>query len=228
MSILRGTKKLLLAAGLAGCGAAAAVIFTGLHKDTESFKAHAATLSLPFQDFKFSNYYFHNSPKWDNNWDKRDPNSLIPPLKGDFGELPESDQNAHKERLKKAKACATRHILLVRHGQYKMDGATDEFRMLTSLGRDQATRVGERLKELDLAYTRIIKSTMTRATETADIIHKHLPELPISSCDFLREGSPIVPEPPVSHWKPEPKVWPTHYDGWTYQDDTKLEHNVFL
>ena len=207
MSILRGTKKLLLAAGLAGCGAAAAVIFTGLHKDTESFKAHASTLSIPFQDFKFSNFYnSQHSPKWDYNWDKREPGSLIPPLKGDFGDLPESDQNAYKDRLQKAKASATRHIILIRHGQYKMDGLTDELRQLTVLGRDQANRVGERLRELDLPYTRIIKSTMTRATETADIIHKHLPDIPMSSCDFIREGSPIVPEPPVSHWKPEPKV----------------------
>lgn len=213
MSILRGTKKLLLAAGLAGCGAAAAVIFTGLHKDTESFKAHASTLSIPFQDFKFNNYYSSSSTKWDYNWDKREPKSLITPLKGDFGDLPESDQNAYKEKLQKAKACATRHILLVRHGQYRMDGQTDELRMLTSLGRDQADRIGMRLKELDLPYTRIIKSTMTRATETADIIHKHFPNLPISSCDFIREGSPIVPEPPISHWKPEPKVRISLADG---------------
>lgn len=81
MSILRGTKKLLLAAGLAGCGAAAAVIFTGLHKDTESFKAHASALAVPFQDFKFSNFYTSpNSPKWDYNWDRRDPGSITPPL----------------------------------------------------------------------------------------------------------------------------------------------------
>lgn len=207
MSILRGTKKLLLAAGLAGCGAAAAVIFTGLHKDTESFKAHASALAVPFQDFKFSNFYTSpNSPKWDYNWDRRDPGSITPPLKGDFGDMPESDQNAYKERLQKAKASATRHIILIRHGQYKMDGVTDEFRQLTTLGRDQANRIGERLKELELPYTRIIKSTMTRATETADIIHQHLPNIPMSSCDFIREGSPIVPEPPVTHWKPEPKV----------------------
>lgn len=207
MSILRGTKKLLFAAGLAGCGAAAAVLFTGLHKDTESFKAHAAsTVPHPLQDYKFLNLNEFTSTKWDYNWDKRDPGSLIAPLKGDFGDLPESDQNAYQEKLQKAKASATRHLILIRHGQYNMNGGTDELRQLTSLGRDQANRVGERLQELALPYTRIIKSTMTRATETADIIHKYLPNIPMSSCDFIREGSPIVPEPPSSNWKPEPKV----------------------
>lgn len=206
MSILRGTKKLLLAAGLAGCGAAAAVLFTGLHKDTESFKAHASSASLLLPDYKFINLHNYIATKWDYNWDRREPNSLIAPIKGDFGSLPECDQDDYNRRLEKAKSTATRHLLLIRHGQYRMDADTDELRQLTSLGRDQANRIGERLKELDLPYTRIIKSTMTRATETAEIIHTHLPDIPMTACDFIREGSPIVPEPPISNWKPEPKV----------------------
>jgi len=44
---------------------------------------------------------------------------------------------------------------------------------------------------------KITKSTMTRATETGDIIHSHLPELQIESCDLLREGAPCPPEPPT-------------------------------
>lgn len=47
---------------------------------------------------------------------------------------------------------------------------------------------------------------MTRAQETADIIHKHLPDLPRESSDLLREGAPIPPEPPVGHWRPERHV----------------------
>ncbi|XP_046916842.1 serine/threonine-protein phosphatase PGAM5, mitochondrial isoform X3 [Dermatophagoides farinae] len=214
MSILRGTKKLLLAAGLAGCGAAAAVLFTGLHKDTESFKAHASSASLLLPDYKFINLHNYIATKWDYNWDRREPNSLIAPIKGDFGSLPECDQDDYNRRLEKAKSTATRHLLLIRHGQYRMDADTDELRQLTSLGRDQANRIGERLKELDLPYTRIIKSTMTRATETAEIIHTHLPDIPMTACDFIREGSPIVPEPPISNWKPEPKF---------FQDGARIE-----
>lgn len=215
MSILRGTKKLLLAAGLAGCGMAAAVLFTGLHKDTESFKAHATALA-PFNDYKFINLHQFTSTKWDYNWDKREPNSLLPPLKGDFGtSLPESDQDEYNKRLEEVKSTATRHLLLIRHGQYIMDADKDEFRQLTSLGRDQANRVGERLKELALPYTRIIKSTMTRATETAEIIHTHLPDIPMTACDYIREGSPIVPEPPTNNWRPQPKQF--------FQDGARIE-----
>lgn len=47
---------------------------------------------------------------------------------------------------------------------------------------------------------------MTRARETADIIAKHLPEVPREECSMLREGAPIKPEPPAGHWKPDVKV----------------------
>lgn len=208
MSILRGTKKLLLAAGIAGCGAAAAVIFTGLHKDAQGFENRPSSLTIPFLDYKRNaNYYNQYDPKrWDYNWDMRDPKSLMISLKGDFGDLPESEQSEYADRLEKAKASATRHILLVRHGQYKINEDKDELRQLTPLGRDQANRVGERLKELQLPYTRIIKSTMTRATETADIIAKYLPDIPMSSCDYIREGAPIQPNPPSKTWRPEAQV----------------------
>jgi len=47
---------------------------------------------------------------------------------------------------------------------------------------------------------------MTRATETANIILKHLPQdIQQSSCDLIREGAPCTPEPPISHWEPEPQ-----------------------
>ena len=57
----------------------------------------------------------------------------------------------------------------------------------------------------------VIKSTMTRATETANLIIDQLPkdvvnQMNISSCDLIREGAPIEPEPPLSSWNPEPHV----------------------
>lgn len=71
------------------------------------------------------------------------------------------------------------------------------------LGRKQAEWTGKRLKELNMPYTEIVKSTMARAQETADIITSSLPNVPTKSCKLLEEGAPIPPIPEVGHWKPE-------------------------
>ncbi|XP_018908302.1 serine/threonine-protein phosphatase PGAM5, mitochondrial isoform X3 [Bemisia tabaci] len=141
-----------------------------------------------------------SSSKWDHNWDKRDPASLVNPLKknGD----PAKD-NKYNEELEKLKSKATRHLILIRHGQYYLSGKTDQERVLTPLGRRQAELTGSRLQALNLPYNSIIHSSMQRAIETATIIHKFLPDVPMSSCSMLEEGAPYPPEPQVSHWKPE-------------------------
>jgi len=115
---------------------------------------------------------------------------------------------------------------MVRHGQYNLDGADDSQRYLTELGRKQADLTGKRLLQLYQHFlknkldvngnelkppVRLIKSTMTRATETGDIIHSHLPNLDIDSCDLIREGPPCKPDPPTSRWVPEP--WEYFQDG---------------
>lgn len=56
---------------------------------------------------------------------------------------------------------------------------------------------------------------MTRATETTEIISKHLPGVKKISTDLLREGAPIEPDPPVSHWKPEAVQY--------YEDGARIE-----
>ena len=74
-------------------------------------------------------------------------------------------------------------------------------------GNRQAEATGERLKALNLPYTKVIHSSMTRAQETARQIHKFvLPQADMKQCDMLREGAPIPPEPPLNHWKPEATV----------------------
>jgi len=73
-------------------------------------------------------------------------------------------------------------------------------------GIQQAELTGQRLVELELPYTRIIHSTMTRARETASIIQKCLPAVPASETDLLREGAPYPPEPPLRHWRPDYQV----------------------
>ncbi len=73
--------------------------------------------------------------------------------------------------------------------------------VLLFAGREQAGHTGQRLKELDLPYTRLIHSNMSRAKETAQLILKHLPsDLPVEETECLAEGAPIPPEPPVGHW----------------------------
>ncbi|GFR13698.1 hypothetical protein TNCT_738291, partial [Trichonephila clavata] len=54
--------------------------------------------------------------------------------------------------------------------------------------REQANLVGQRLKDLNPNYTKLVRSTMTRAQETSDIILKHFPDLPVEDCDLLRES----------------------------------------
>lgn len=48
---------------------------------------------------------------------------------------------------------------------------------------------------------------MTRAQETGGIISEQLDcDIPIHDCQLIEEGAPIPPEPPVGHWRPEPRV----------------------
>ena len=84
-------------------------------------------------------------------------------------------------------------------------------RYLTELGRKQADNTGQRLALLYSRYLqkmdengnevtnniKLVKSTMTRATETANIILKHLPDIEHTDCDLIREGAPCVPDPPI-------------------------------
>ena len=71
---------------------------------------------------------------------------------------------------------------------------------------EQAEYTGQRLKDLNKPYTILVQSSMTRAKETASVIQKYLPDVPVKQCDMLREGAPIPPEPPVGQWRPEPQV----------------------
>ena len=56
---------------------------------------------------------------------------------------------------------------------------------------------------------RLVKSTMTRATQTGDIIVERLkaagaPVDEVLACDLIQEGAPCVPEPPIGKelWDP--------------------------
>jgi serine/threonine-protein phosphatase PGAM5 len=80
-----------------------------------------------------------------------------------------------------------RHIFLIRHGQYHEQHQEDEKRTLTLLGKQQAKKTGERLASIiqhnnksaeEQSRVKVfVSSDMTRAKETADIIHKELEEM---------------------------------------------------
>ncbi|XP_072748420.1 serine/threonine-protein phosphatase Pgam5, mitochondrial-like isoform X2 [Anoplolepis gracilipes] len=141
------------------------------------------------------------SVKWDHNWDRRDPKSLVKPAKIN------NEENKYNEKYEAKKAKAVRHIFLIRHGQYHLDGKTDAEKVLTELGRKQAEVTGKRLAELNLPYSLIVRSTMTRALETSQIIEKSLINVPVEDDSMLIEGAPIPPEPPIGQWRSE------KYDG---------------
>merc|ERR1711865_205070 len=109
-------------------------------------------------------------PYWDSNWDK---------------------QNDLKQHFKGRGV--SKHIILVRHGQYDETDKEDEKRVLTELGKVQANRTGLRLADMLKAHpgSTLHVSSMTRAKETADIIARHLPAAVRTEPDpLLCEGSP--------------------------------------
>ena len=80
---------------------------------------------------------------------------------------------------------------------------------------------------------KLVKSTTTRATETANIILSLLPDIEHGYCNLLREGAPCVPDPPIGNvldteniqfkliiictesWSPEPADF--------YQEEARIE-----
>lgn len=87
--------------------------------------------------------------------------------------------------------------------------------------------MAKRLKDLSVPYTRIVQSSMTRAKNTASVISKHLPNVPVETCDFLREGAPIRPVPGSSNWRPEAQVSMMQEETrWLMESDVQLANNV--
>ncbi|XP_037933388.1 serine/threonine-protein phosphatase Pgam5, mitochondrial isoform X2 [Teleopsis dalmanni] len=159
-----------------------------------------------------SNVQLSETALWNVDWDCREPHSLVRPLKN---ETPQ-EQNRYNIDLESMRTTATRHIILVRHGEYLDTGEKDVTHHLTDRGKKQSKYTGKRLKELDIKWEKIVVSTMTRAQETADVLLKEIDYNPkvIKHCSFIREGAPIPPQPPVGHWRPEKSF---------YRDGARIE-----
>ncbi|KAJ7320063.1 hypothetical protein JRQ81_019574, partial [Phrynocephalus forsythii] len=108
----------------------------------------------------------------------------------------ETEEEEVSLRLSHYKAKTTRHIFLMHHSQYNTDGQNDKDRIQTQLVREQAELTGRRLTNLGLKYDKIVHSSMTRVTETTNIISKHFPGVCKLSTDLLHKGAPIEPNPP--------------------------------
>ncbi|ELU15131.1 hypothetical protein CAPTEDRAFT_21910 [Capitella teleta] len=214
---LKGNRAWGLAAGLAGCAVVGTVLKSNwdendpendiLQLTTEQSQKKRSKKFIPRLPLStvLASWTTNHTPAvaWDHDWDKRDPKSLIKPLK--LKKTPDvvPDSDDMSEEIKKNTPKASRHLYLIRHGQYNLKANEDKGRDLTKLGRDQAHLTGKRLQALNVEYDTLVHSTLTRATETADCILEHLKELPVQKCDLLQEGAPCPPEPPVGHWRPE-------------------------
>lgn len=125
---------------------------------------------------------------------------------------PETSLEAVKNRLHTKVKGKTRHIILVRHGQYDESSKDDDKRKLTPLGRLQAIQTGRRLKEImegsnhfekqqfrgPCVFKSILVSDMRRAKETANLIAQEL-GMTVSSPDSdLNEAlaAPMIPHRP--------------------------------
>ncbi|OQV14371.1 Serine/threonine-protein phosphatase PGAM5, mitochondrial [Hypsibius exemplaris] len=212
MPVGAGKKALLASLGLiASTGTAAAL--AGFWKKDDVVAQCAQPADLPASS-NFIHLYPGPPPgipcdagpgpsacgRWEQNWDRREPASLIRPPKKN---AENSTTGIIKENeLAAATPKATRNLFFIRHGHYMVDGISDEGRMLTELGRAQAANTGKRLADLNFPWTKLVHSSMLRARETAQIIASQLPGVLVESTDLIREGAPIPPEPPVSNWRP--------------------------
>jgi serine/threonine-protein phosphatase PGAM5 len=84
---------------------------------------------------------------------------------------------------------ARTRLYLVRHGEqdpgtnHAPDGG------LSPLGRDQADRLGRRLRRVPFAA--VHHSPLARAAQTAAIVAGHLPAVPVHECDHVADRTPV-------------------------------------
>ena len=86
----------------------------------------------------------------------------------------------------------TRTIYLVRHGAYVQDDKADPSTGpgLTALGIAQARLVAARLRGMPVHFYSMTSSTMTRARETAAVMHETLSDVPMAQSASLSECGP--------------------------------------
>lgn len=115
-------------------------------------------------------------------------------LLGAIPSLTETETESESESGIKAQGNGVRTIYLVRHGFYdiKDDADPDVGKALVPLGVAQARLVGARLRALPVEIDALYTSTMTRARQTASVIHDEFPHLDLQKTRILRECTPTT------------------------------------
>jgi serine/threonine-protein phosphatase PGAM5 len=84
---------------------------------------------------------------------------------------------------------ACTRLYLVRHGEQDRVPGHIPDGGLSQLGGEQAARVGRRLRTVPFAA--IHHSPLARASQTAEIVAHHLPQVPRHACDFIADRTPV-------------------------------------
>ncbi len=116
---------------------------------------------------------------------------------------------------------ARTQLYLVRHGEQgsASDHAPDGG--LSQLGREQADRLGQRLRTVP--FSAIHHSPLARAAQTADVLAGHLPRVPRHDCEFVADRTPV---PSAGQRGRYPDRWLAWLDG--VPDDERDEDAVAL
>jgi probable phosphoglycerate mutase len=116
---------------------------------------------------------------------------------------------------------ARTQLYLVRHGE--QDSASDHAPDggLSQLGREQADRLGRRLRQVP--FSAIHHSPLTRAAQTADVVAGHLQAVPRHDCEFVADRTPV---PSAGQRGRYPDRWLGWLDG--VPDDERDEDAVAL
>ena len=145
-------------------------------------------------------------PLWDYNWDgKMTSDTSLEAFRN--GQANSSNRNNNKKKNEKKKRTKkSRHILLVRHGQYDERREEDIYRTLTPLGRRQAIQTGIRLTKIakgsmnfetckfngQCSVKAIHVSNMVRAKETAQLIAQQFQDQ--DQKVFVQKPDPLLNE----------------------------------
>ncbi|HEX2772844.1 MAG TPA: histidine phosphatase family protein [Micromonosporaceae bacterium] len=116
---------------------------------------------------------------------------------------------------------ARTQLYLVRHGEQDPASGHAPDGGLSQLGREQADRLGRRLRTVP--FSAIHHSPLARAAQTADIVASHLPQVPRHDCDFVADRTPV---PSAGQRGRYPDRWHAWLDG--VPDDERDEDATAL